>query len=170
MTTHPKISSTLIGAAGENYVLFQLFRRGILAGQPPQGVADVDLLILDETANVITNLQVKTRTYGSDGGWHMKPKHETLISNRLFYVFVDLEPDTPNSYIIPSAIVAQHVRNSHATWLATPGKNGRPHQDSNMRRLVPNLSFEVEGFPHGWIGDYKDRWDLLQQITNSSNK
>ena len=164
-----KIPSTLIGAAGENFVLYQLFRRGLLAGQPPAGVADVDLLILDETANVITNLQVKTRTYGSDGGWHMKAKHENLVSDRLLYVFVDLEPESPASFIIPSRIVADHVSRSHAIWLATPGKNGKPHKDTQMRRLVPNLSFEVPGFAHGWIEIYRERWDLLHTDAEGRN-
>jgi len=162
--TRAKISSTLIGAAGENYVLFQLFRRGILAGQPPARVPDVDLLVLDESAQVITNLQVKTRTYGSDGGWHMKAKHENLVSDRLFYVFVDLEPDSPVSYIIPSKVVADHVSRCHATWLSIPGRQGQPHQDTQMRRLVPNLNFEVEGFGHGWIDPYRERWDSLQYL------
>lgn len=157
-----RISSTLIGAAGENFVLFQLLRRGLLAGQPPAGVADVDLLILDESANVITNLQVKTRTYGSDRGWHMKAKHEDLVSEGLYYVFVDLEPQVPDCYIIPSAVVADHVKRSHATWLALPGKNGKPHNDTQMRRLVPNLSFNVPGFEPGWIDQFLDAWESLK--------
>lgn len=161
-----KVPTVLIGAAGENFVLYELYRRGIMAGQPPQGVADVDLLILDERARVITNLQVKTRTYGSDGGWHMKPKHEALVSDRLFYVFVDLEPDQTVAYIIPSATVAEHVKRNHSTWLNLPGRNGRIHKDSSVRRLIPNLSFEVEGFPHGWIEQFRDRWDLLEQAVS----
>ena len=67
-TADKKISSTLIGAAGEHFVMFQLYRRGIMVGQPPQGVANVDLLVLDEDAAVIKNIQVKTRSKGADGG------------------------------------------------------------------------------------------------------
>lgn len=167
--TRTRISTTLIGAAGESFVLFQLYRRGLLAGQPPAGVADVDLLVLDESAQVITNLQVKTRTYGSDGGWHMKVKHESLVSNRLFYVFVDLEPDVPTCFVIPSRVVAEHVKMSHATWLSLPGRNGRPHQESQVRRLIPNLSFAVEGFPPGWIEKYREDWSSLISSDPSSS-
>ncbi len=48
MNSPPRISSTLVGAAGEHFVMFQLYRRGIMVGQPPQNVANVDLLDLDE--------------------------------------------------------------------------------------------------------------------------
>jgi len=156
-----KVPSVLIGAAGEHFVLYELYRRGLMAGQPPQGVADVDLVVLDENASVITNLQVKTRTYGSDGGWHMKPKHERLRSDRLFYVFVDLEPAVTTSYIIPSDVVADHVFTRHHTWLELPGRDGKAHKDSNLRRLAPRAPYDVPGFPDGWIESYRDRWDLL---------
>lgn len=159
----PKIPSSLIGAAGEHFVMFELYRRGIMVGQPPQGVPQIDLLVLDEAAQVLKNLQVKTRSKGADGGWHMKLKHETLTSSRLFYVFVDMAPDSPIAYVIPSKVVAEVVSRSHATWLAIPGKGGRPHGQTDMRRILPSYSFRVDGFPDGWMNEYKDRWDLLRE-------
>ena len=168
MTDHSprKISSTLVGAAGESYVLFELYRRGILAGQPPQGVADVDLLVLDERASVVTNLQVKTRMSGSNKGWHMKEKHESLISDRLMYVFVDLEPSRPISYVVPSAVVAEIVKKSHAAWLANVGKSGRQRRDTVMRWVLPCYKDPVPGFEDGWLDKYRERWDLLaNQLT-----
>lgn len=157
-----KISSVITGAAGEHFVLYQLYRRGFLAGMPPTGTPDVDLLVLDEVAKVVTNLQVKTRTKGADGGWHMKSKHETLVSSRLFYVFVDFESDNPICYIIPSKTVADAVRIAHKTWLDSPGKGGRRHNPTDMRRIVPIYTFPVRGFEPGWMDKYKERWDLLQ--------
>ncbi len=59
----------------------------------------------------------------------MSEKHEQHMHERLFYAFVDFEPDVPNVYVVPSAVVADVVRRSHLSWLATPGKNGRPHRD-----------------------------------------
>ena len=158
-----KIPSTLIGAAGEHLVLSELFRRGLMAGRAPEGVADVDLLILDEKASVITNIQVKTRTYGSDGGWHMKEKHEHLSSPRLMYVFVDFEPERPVCFVIPSAVVARYIRLDHGTWLATPGKNGQKHKDSKMRRIGPKSKFVRSEFPEGWMDEFRERWNLLSQ-------
>lgn len=157
-----KVPSILVGAAGENFVLFQLYRRGIMAGQPPQGVADVDLLVLDHSARVVKNLQVKTRTKGADGGWHLKEKHERLIGDNLWYVFIDMEPEHPVSYIVPSAVVASVVERAHAIWLATPGKNGKPHADTVMRRILPAYPYEVPGFPPGWLEQYREAWDSLR--------
>jgi hypothetical protein len=132
-----------------------------MAGRPPEGVADVDLLILDEKASVITNIQVKSRTKGGDGGWHMKDKHEKLSSPRLVYVFVDFEPPQPVCYIIPSAVVARYIKLDHGTWLATPGKNGQKHKDNKMRRIGPKSKFARSQFAEGWMEEYRERWDFL---------
>ena len=156
-----KVPTRLTGAAGEYFVMFHLYRRGVMVGQPPQGVPDVDLLVLDEKTNVIKNIQVKARSKGADGGWHMKDKHERLVSPRLWYVFVDMEPEIPVCYVIPSSVVAEVVRLEHATWLATPGKNGHQHKTSDMRRVKPNYSYDVPGFPKGWMEQYREAWDSL---------
>ena len=74
-STKTKVPTRLIGAAGEHFVMYQLYKRGLMVGQPPQGVADVDLLILDESAKIVKSLQVKARSKGADGGLHMKEKH-----------------------------------------------------------------------------------------------
>jgi hypothetical protein len=160
-----KIPTGLIGAAGEHFVMYQLYKRGLMVGQPPQGVADVDLLVLDEKAKIVKSIQVKARSKGTDGGWHMKAKHETLNSPQLFYAFVDMEPESPVSFIIPSSVVAKVVYLSHSIWLATPGKNGRPHGDTDMRRVRPNYQFEVPGFPDGWMDKYKESWESLVSST-----
>lgn len=157
-----RIPTTLVGAAGEHFVMYQLYRRGIMVGQPPQGVANVDLLVLDEDAAVIKNIQVKTRSKGADGGWHMKKKHEELISPLLWYVFVDMEPESPTCHIIPSEVVAKAIRVAHETWMATPGSKGQPHKDTDMRRIRPQYPFELVDFPAGWMSPYLERWDLLR--------
>ena len=160
----PKIPTGLIGAAGEHFVMYQLYKRGLMVGQPPQGVADVDLLVLDDKANIVKSIQVKARSKGADGGWHMKAKHEKLINPRLLYIFVDMEPESPICYIIPSSVVSKVVCLSHSIWLASPGVDGRPHGDSDMRRVRPRYQFEIPGFPHGWMDQYKENWESL--VTN----
>lgn len=158
---HVKKSSVLTGAAGEHYVLFRLLRMGLLAGLPPTGAPDVDILIIDESAKVVTSLQVKTRRKGADKGWHMRAKHETLVSDRLFYVFVDMEPVEPVSYVIPSAVVADVVTKENASWLRAPGKKGQAHNQTDMRRVQPKYSYSVEGFPDGWMEEYREAWSLI---------
>ena len=156
--------STLTGAAGEYFVLYKLLRMGILAGLPPVGAPNVDVLVMDEEANVLISLQVKTRRKGADKGWHMKDKHEKLISRKLFYVFVDMEPDDPICYVIPSEVVANCVHRENRAWLAEPGKNGRAHKETPMRRVLPRYSYAVEGFADGWIDQYRENWTLLESL------
>ena len=43
-----KISSTIIGAAGEYHVLSQLLRRGWIAALAPDGAPNMDILVTDE--------------------------------------------------------------------------------------------------------------------------
>jgi hypothetical protein len=62
----------------------------------------------------------------------MGKKHEALVQPRLFYVFVDLEPATPASFVVPSDVVADVLSQSHSHWLAAPGKNGRAHEDHDI--------------------------------------
>lgn len=114
----------LVGAAGEDYVLYELHRRGVLAAQTPTNAYLADILVFDPEMSVGAMVQVKARSRGSRG-WAMAPKHETATHPRLFYVFVDLETNPPTSYVVPSAIVAEVVALSHQTWLGLPGRGGR---------------------------------------------
>ena len=157
-----RIPTSIVGAAGEHFVLYKLFRQGLRAGRPPEGTPEVDLLILDEKQDVVISLQVKTRARGSDGGWHMSAKHESLVSDRLLYVFVDLEEQNPTCYIVPSKVVARYLWLDHSTWLATPGAKGQKHNDTKMRRVRPFSKFASSEFPDGWLNEYQERWELLR--------
>lgn len=155
----------LVGPAGEHYVLFRLYRLGLMAALAPPGAPDVDVLVLTPDQEVAAQVQVKTRTYGTDKGWHMKPKHERLVDDRLIYAFVDLEPESaPVTYVIPSAVVADVLASSHQAWLAAPGAKGRVHKDSNMRRLLPAYKPGMPDYPHGWLDRYVERWDILRNF------
>jgi hypothetical protein len=121
----------------------------------------VDILVLATDETVIASVQVKTRTYGADGGWHMSVKHESIIQQPCFYTFVDLEPDVPVTYVVPSRVVAEVLRVSHKAWLSSPGRGGRAHRDHDLPRIVPNWPFAVEGYPNGWIDEYRESWALL---------
>ena len=82
---------------------------------------------------------------------------EDLISDDTFYCFVDFAPDTPQVYVIPAATVAQIVSRAHQTWLDTPGRGNKMHNDSNMRRIGP----DSQGIKTGWMEEYLERWDLI---------
>lgn len=162
--------STLLGAAGEHFVMAELLRRGHIAALAPQGVPNADIVVTDLEGSRLCSVQVKTRRdLGSDGGWHMKQKHETLRGERLFYCFVDFGKelrDRPAVHVVPSAVVADALSATHLQWLATPGRNGQPHNDGPMRRLLPDYSRLYKGTPcpyvTGWLDRYQDAWFLLQ--------
>lgn len=149
--------TTLTGAAGEHLVLSRLLQRGIVAAQAPEGVRKVDILVNFLEGGTPCFIQVKARQKGSDGGWHMGEKHETIIDDNLFYCFVDFQPDQPTVHVVPSKVVAEAVRESHAKWLADPGKNGQKHNDTKMRRIGP----KSYGKPEGWFDQYLENWDAL---------
>jgi hypothetical protein len=144
-------------------VLFRLYRLGMLASLAPPGAPTVDVLVLSPDQSVIASLQVKTRTYGTDKGWHMSVKHESIREDRLFYAFVDLEPDLPVTYIVPSYIVADVLSKSHQAWLAAPGAKGQQRNDTNFRRLRPTYPDAFADYSPTWLDEWKERWDQLRE-------
>ena len=157
----------VIGAAGEHLVLSRLLSRGIIAAKVPERTAKVDIVIHRSRPSgeldVAAAIQVKTRTRGGDGGWHMKAQHETWASTWLYYAFVDFEPEHPVVFVIPSRKVAAVIKHSHALWLARPGKKGQAHNDSVMRRIRPKYTHPVPGAPGGWMEKYREAWGQLEK-------
>lgn len=158
-----RLERALVGPAGEHFVLYKLHMEGMLASLAPNNAPSVDILVLNEDETIAASIQVKTRTYGADGGWHMKSKHEKLARPNLFYVFVDFEPEVPAAFVVPSAVVAAVVRESHASWLATPGRKGRTHKDGDLRRILPRYKTPVTLARDGWLEPYKNNWAQLRQ-------
>ena len=159
--------STVLGAAGEHYVMCQLLRRGFIAALAPVGVPNTDIVVTEDIGDRLCAIQVKTRVdKGFDGGWHMSKKHETIESSALFYAFVDFGNDLvapPVCFIVPSSLVADVIRRSHQTWLSTPGKAGRQRADTDLRRFLPD--YDRMGIPigcgSGWLERYREKWALL---------
>jgi hypothetical protein len=161
-------ATSLLGAAGEHFVMSQLLRRGFIAALAPVGVPNCDIVVTDEIGDRLCALQVKTRLEkGSDGGWHMSQKHEAIASSTLFYAFVDFGASLsipPLCYLVPSAEVAAAVRESHALWLSLPGARGQQRKDSKMRRFLPDydrMGLQIGRGP-GWLDHYNEAWELLR--------
>ena len=161
--------TTLLGAAGEHYVMTELLRRKYIAALAPQGVPNADIVITDIEGSRLCSIQVKARRdLSSDGGWHMKEKHEKLRSDRLFHCFVDFSrtaEDRPVVYVLPSERVAEVLFTAHRQWLSNPGKRGQKHKDGAMRRFLPDYTRTFGAvknpYPKGWLDPYRDAWHLL---------
>lgn len=177
-----KIPTSIIGAAGEHYVLSQLLRRGWIAALVPAGAPDMDILVTDKDGRKQCAVQVKTRRGKIGfGNWPMRKKHEEPIAN-LFYVFVDFgesPSDAPVCYILRSQVIADVLRLSHSLWLKILGRNDRRRNDSLGRRMCHDYSSlkaktkqkteketeEEKDFVNrhgsGWMKEHRDAWDIL---------
>ena len=168
------VNSTILGAAAEHYVMCQLLRRGKIAALAPAGVPDADIIVSDRVGSTLAAVQVKARRdIGSDGGWHMKAKHEKMSRDLLFYCFIDFGrslDDAPKCWVLPSSVVASTLAATHKAWLSAPGRGGRARQDHDMRRLLPHYPFLAQepNFSTGWLDRYKEAWDSIVSAKNSN--
>src|SRR4051812_29099174 len=136
--------TSLTGAAGEHFVMAHLLKEGFIAALAPKGVPTADIVVTDDIGERLCSIQVKTRRgIGSDGGWHMKKKHEEIRWPSLFYVFLGFKSDpmmVPDLFVVPSAVVADCLYTCHRAWLGTPGRYSQQRNDGDMRRLLPDYS------------------------------
>ena len=128
-----------IGNCGEYFVAGELERHGFTVAVPMSNVKDFDILAISRNDNSKQfAIQVKTQS-GSKREWTLSKKNEDLIGNNIVYVFVLLNGlEMPQYYIVPSKTVANSIKASHQNWLKTPGKNGKEHNDSSMRKFSLN--------------------------------
>lgn len=145
-----KLSAILCGVAGEYFVAAELSRRGYIASITLRNSRGVDILASNSEAKRTVAIQVKT-SQGSKPTWILSEKSETFYSDTHFYVFVRLHGanSAPEYFVVPSRSVADHTKTTHSKWLATPGKSGKAHLDSPVRKFSdPERIF-------------LNRWDLL---------
>lgn len=148
--TNNQLSPLLSGVAGEYFVAAELSSRGYIASITMRNTKGVDIICSNGDASKSVAIQVKTNRR-SAREWVLTQKSENYFTDNLFYVFVSLNNNesSPNYFIVPSKIVAEYVKETHAQWLKIPGINGRAHNDSNMRKFR-----DLED-------KYLNRWDLL---------
>jgi hypothetical protein len=145
-----KIPPILCGVAGEYFVAAELSRRGYIASITLRNTRGIDILASNADASRQVGIQVKSnQSQGRE--WILNQKAEEYSARNLYYVFVNLkEPNEhPDFYVVPSESVANQVKEGHEIWLATPGKHGQKHMDSNVRKF------------RDFDGIYRERWDLL---------
>jgi hypothetical protein len=164
-TTMSKGDYGFVGSVGEHYVLYRLIRKSFNAVLAAPNTDAVDIYVADKAGKPFA-VQVKTK--GDRDSWLLK-KHERIQDPRLFYTFVDLgrtlDERCPDVFIVPSEVVARAAHVSHQAWLNTPTKSGKPKKDGDMRDIYytyPPRFGEVEGFPAGWMEEYRESWKLLQ--------
>jgi hypothetical protein len=144
------LSSVLSGVAGEYYVAAELTARGFIASITLRNTKGVDILCSNSDASKSVAIQVKTNRR-SARDWVLNQKSEDYFADNLFYVFVNLNEGVkpPDYFVVPSTIVAKYAKESHQTWLDTPGRKGQAHNATTMRKFSDKDE------------QYLNRWDLL---------
>jgi hypothetical protein len=131
-----RVTKSLSGVAGEYFVAAELSRRGYLASITLRNTRGIDVLVTNADASKSAGIQVKTNQ-NSIKKWILNIKAENLFSETLYYVFVDLNGDAlPTFHVVPSTIVAEYCRTTHAQWLSTPGRSGQKHNPSDIRNFA----------------------------------
>jgi len=147
-----QLSNALIGIAGVHLVAAELAINGIIGTVTSRNTKGIDLLASRTDGLKNVGIQVKTTKRGQRI-WMLNEKAETLHSNDFFYVFVELGKDKSEFYVVPSKIVAKHVKQSHQEWLKRPGRNGQKHKDQPMRNFWIETKEDV--------AKYRRKWDIL---------
>lgn len=170
----PKHQSSLTGAAGECYVMYRLLRMGYIAALAPKGVPNSDIIVTDVDGELAAAVQVKTKSqHNANRGWHMKAKQEAVSSPNLYYCFVDDTVVPPVVFVMPSAVVADTIREAHSIWLNTAGRGGHIRKDNDIRWLLPDYSKTLpseneftKAHGQGWLEQYRENWTLLNLEKN----
>jgi hypothetical protein len=149
------LDAGLCGVAGEYFVAAELSRRGCLASITLRNSRGVDILACRSDGTNPIAIQVKTNQRGV-AEWILNQKveagTEATSDEKFFFVLVNLPPDgaPPTYYIISRPELARLSREGHQSWLATPGRGGKPHSPNNSIRKFKDVE-----------GKYLGRWDLL---------
>lgn len=165
-----KLSKNQISLAGEFAVLSQLALHGFDANLTLGNTKGVDILLSNPETGKMRRLEVKThsnnRVFENKrlgrvvGKWRMGDKHEEMTDADLFFCFVSIEDITHNFefYVVPSKVVSDYVKWSHANWLAEDSKRN----DTPMRSFDLGTKECKYDHPVPIAEDYRRNWDLLK--------
>ena len=150
---------TLIGNAGEYYVMAELLKRGIIAALAPRNAPGFDILATNPEKTVRIRVKTKSEEYDA---WQWVSKKDGSIFRFMqddedFTVLVDLAEDVKNVryFIIPTKVLNNWLFRDFNEWLSAPGMGGRKHSTDNTKK---NLSYKknIEG-----LKDYENNWGGL---------
>ena len=150
---------TLIGNAGEHYVMAELLKRGFIAALAPRNAPAFDILATNPYKTV--KIRVKTKSEQFDA-WQWVKKKDGNIFRFLqmegdFSILVNLAKEVDNMcyFIVPTKILNEWLVNDFDLWIKTPGRGGRPHSKENKKR---NLEFRRHKDD---LLKFENNWDLL---------
>lgn len=152
------------GNASQFFVAGELCRRGYSAVVTLGNTPNTDILCSNLEGTKFVHIQVKTFVPGNRT-CSVGIKAEKPFGENFFWVLGGIpKPGTDDYfeyYIIPSAVMAKSVSETHQRWLNTPGKKGQKHKDTTVRTVcLPPYKPTHGGLD---ISKYKNRWDLIDK-------
>lgn len=150
---------SLIGNAGEYYVVAELLKRGIIAALAPRNAPSFDILATKGNRTVRIRVKTKSQEYSI---WQYSVKKDGSIFRDLskdgdVTVLVDLAMATKDLkfYIVPTCRIDVLLKKDFEEWVSTPGKNNRPHDPENKKRNLSQEKYAQE------LGKCLNKWEKL---------
>lgn len=151
------------GNASQFFVAGELCRRGFSAVVTLGNTPNTDILCSNIEGTKFVHIQVKTFVPGNRT-CSVGLKAEKEFGSNFFWVLGGIpKADMKDEflyYIIPSAVMAKSVIETHKLWLQTPGKNNQAHKDNPVRAItLPPYKSSFGGLD---LNKYLNRWDLIE--------
>ena len=150
---------TLVGNAGEDYVMAELLKRGVIAALTPRNAPAFDILATKNGMDARVRVKTKSEDYDI---WQWNAHKDGTIfrllgEERDFTILVNLAAkiEELSFYVVPTKKLSAWLSKEHEQWLQTPGKDGRKHSDENRKRHLNQKKHESLIAPH------LDDWDGL---------
>jgi hypothetical protein len=151
------------GNASQFFVAGELCRKGYPAVVTLGNTPNVDILCSNLEGTRFVFIQVKTFVPGNRT-CSVGKKAEKYFGDNFFWVLGGIPLSGSEKrfeyYIIPSFVMSKNVKEGHANWLNSPGKQGQDHNATDVRMVLlpPHKSL------HDWdISEYRNRWDLIEE-------
>ncbi len=149
---------TLVGNAGEFYVVAELLKRGVIAALAPRNSPAFDILATKDEKTFRIRVKTKSEQYDN---WQWVAKKDGSLFRELsdhddFTILVNLTMETKDLafFIVPTSTLNKWLNDDFENWKATPGKNGRPHDPTNKKRNLPYSKYADR---------LKNEWDIMWQ-------
>jgi len=150
---------SLIGNAGEYYVVAELLKRGIVAALAPRNAPSFDILATRENRSVRIRVKTKSHEYSV---WQWAIKKDGSIFRDLseqgdFTVLVDLAMETKDLkfYVVPTYQIDAWLKRGFEKWLSTLGRNNKPRSPTNPKRNLNQKTYAQV------LSKYLNQWEKL---------
>jgi len=150
---------SLIGNAGEYYVMAELLKHRIIAALAPRNAPSFDILATKGNRSVRIRVKTKSAEYSV---WQWAVKKDGSIFRDLseqgdFTVLVDLAMETKDLkfYVVPTHQINAWLKRGFEKWISTLGRNNRPRSKTNPKRNLNQKTYARV------LSEYLNQWDKL---------